>query len=77
MPPLHQSSGRGGSGDPPNSDPPTVQNARNRWWQRNDINVVIGIVIAVWALIAIWPSIFVIIPSGHAGVYYSLFFGGY
>jgi prohibitin 1 len=23
-----------------------------------------------------WPSICVIIPSGHAGVYYSLFFGG-
>ena len=76
MPALHQTSGRGGSGDPPNSDRTTVQNGRNGWWQRNDINVVIGIVIAVWALVAMWPSIFVIIPSGHAGVYYSLFFGG-
>ena len=76
MPALHQTSGRGGPGDPPDSDPPTVQNGRNEWWQRNDISVVIGIVIAVWALVAMWPSIFVIIPSGHAGVYYSLFFGG-
>jgi regulator of protease activity HflC (stomatin/prohibitin superfamily) len=76
MPALYQPSGRGGSGDPPNSDRPAVQNGRNGWWQRNDINVVIGIVIAVWALVAMWPSIFVIIPSGHAGVYYSLLFGG-
>ena len=60
----------------PQLDPPTVQNGRNRWWQRNDISVVIGIVIVVWALVAMWPSIFVVIPSGHAGVYYSLFFGG-
>jgi regulator of protease activity HflC (stomatin/prohibitin superfamily) len=76
MPPLHQSSGRGGSADLPNSDPPTLKKGRNGWWQRNDINVVIGIVILVFALILMWPSIFVIIPSGHAGVYFSLFFGG-
>lgn len=76
MPPLHQTSARGGSADPPNSDPPAVQKGRNGWWQRNDINVAIGIVIAVLALTVMWPSIFVIIPSGHAGAYYSLFFGG-
>jgi regulator of protease activity HflC (stomatin/prohibitin superfamily) len=76
MPALHQTSGRSGSGDPTNSDPPTGQKGPNGWWRRNDISVVIGIVIAVWALIAMWPSIFVIIPSGHAGVYYSLLFGG-
>jgi prohibitin 1 len=76
MPALHETSGRGGSGDPPNSDPPAVQKLPNGWWHRNDINVVIGFVIAVLVLAAMWPSIFVIIPSGHAGVYYSLFFGG-
>ena len=27
-------------------------------------------------IIALWPTIFVNIPSGHAGVYFSLFFGG-
>ena len=76
MPALHQTSGGGGPGDPPNADPPTVRKGRNGWWRRNDVNVVIGIVIAVWALIAMWPSIFVVIRSGHAGVYYSLLFGG-
>src|ERR1700747_2712600 len=73
---LHQSSGRGGSADLPNSDPPTLKKGRNGWWQRNDINVAIGIVIVVFTLILMWPSIFVTIPSGHAGVYFSLFFGG-
>jgi prohibitin 1 len=76
MPPLDQTSGRGGSADPPNSDPPTLKEGPNGWWQRNDINVVIGIIIVVFALVVMWPSIFVIIPSGHAGVYFSLFFGG-
>jgi regulator of protease activity HflC (stomatin/prohibitin superfamily) len=73
---LHQTPGGGGSGNPPNPDPPAGQNGRNGWWRRNDINVVIGIVIAVWAIVAMWPSIFVVIPSGYAGVYYSLLFGG-
>src|SRR6476620_2201389 len=41
-----------GSGNPPNPDPPAGQNGRNGWWRRNDINVVIGIVIAVWAIVA-------------------------
>lgn len=76
MPPLQQTSGRGGSADPPHSDPPTFKKGWNGWWQRNDINVVIVIVIAVFVLTVMWPSIFVVIPSGHAGVYYSLLFGG-
>ena len=68
MPALHQIRGKGGSGDPPDSNSPTHQKPRDGWWRRNDISVVIGIVIAVLALVAIWPSIFVVIPSGHAGV---------
>jgi regulator of protease activity HflC (stomatin/prohibitin superfamily) len=76
MPPSHQTSGRGGSADLPNSDLPTLKKGRNGWWQRNDINVVIGIVIVVFAIVVLWPSIFVTIPSGHAGVYFSLLFGG-
>ncbi|HEY5741879.1 MAG TPA: prohibitin family protein [Terrimicrobiaceae bacterium] len=76
MPALHNTSGQGGSGALPSSDPPPVQGGLTRWWQRHDVNVVIGLVIVVLALGAMWPSIFVVIPSGHAGVYYSLFLGG-
>jgi regulator of protease activity HflC (stomatin/prohibitin superfamily) len=76
MPPVPQSSGGSGSADPLDSGRPTPKKGWKGWWQRNDINVVIGIVIVVLALVVLWPSIFVIIPSGHAGVYYSLFFGG-
>jgi regulator of protease activity HflC (stomatin/prohibitin superfamily) len=76
MPPSNQTSGRGGSADPPNSDPPALKEGPNGWWQRNDINVVMGIIIVVFALVVMWPSIFVTIPSGHAGVYFSLLFGG-
>src|SRR5262249_50884519 len=34
-------------------------------------SVVIGFLIVI-----LWPFVFIVIPSGHAGVYYSLFFGG-
>jgi regulator of protease activity HflC (stomatin/prohibitin superfamily) len=76
MPPSYQTSGGGHSQAPPGSDPPNRKKGFSGWWQRNDINVVIGIVIAVLMLTVMWPSIFVTIPSGHAGVYYSLLFGG-
>lgn len=76
MPALHQLRGSGGSGDPPAADSPAGRKTRDGWWRRNDINIVIGIVIAVLVFIGMWPSIFVVVPSGHAGVYYSLLFGG-
>jgi regulator of protease activity HflC (stomatin/prohibitin superfamily) len=76
MPPSHQTSGRGGSADLPRSDPPSLKKRPSGWWQRNDINVVISILIVVFALVVMWPSIYVNIPSGHAGVYFSLLFGG-
>jgi len=76
MPPIPQTSGGMGSGDPLDSGRPALKRGWKGWWQRNDINFVIGIVIVVIALVVLWPSIFVMIPSGHAGVYYSLFFGG-
>jgi len=49
---------------------------RKTWWERNDINVVIGVFVFVFLLMIMWSSIFVIIHSGHRGIYYSVFFGG-
>jgi regulator of protease activity HflC (stomatin/prohibitin superfamily) len=76
MPALHHPSGKDVSGGPPNSDPSHFPDGRNGWWQRHDVSFVIGVVILVLVFVGLWPSIFVVIPSGHAGVYYSLFFGG-
>lgn len=61
---------------------PAEPNSRPRrhswkgWWERNDLNVVIGAVLLSLLLLLVWRSIFVIIGSGHAGVYFSVFFGG-
>jgi regulator of protease activity HflC (stomatin/prohibitin superfamily) len=76
MPALHHPSGKDVSGAPPNSDPPDFPDGRNGWWQRHDVSFVIGVIILVVVLVGLWPSIIVVIPSGHAGVYYSLLFGG-
>ena len=70
------STGPPGSAGPPGSERPRPEAHSDGWWQRNDINVVIGIVLAVLLIFFIAPSIIVIIPSGHAGAYYSVFFGG-
>src|SRR5258708_2200035 len=71
-----QTSRGGGSAGPPGSERPRREAHPGGWWQRNDINVVIGIVLAVLLIFFIAPSIVVVIPSGHAGAYYSVFFGG-
>ena len=76
MPTSVQFSEGGGSAGPPGSERPRPETHPDGWWQRNDINVVIGIVLAVLLILLIAPSIVVIIPSGHAGAYYSVFFGG-
>jgi regulator of protease activity HflC (stomatin/prohibitin superfamily) len=73
---LTQPSSRGGATDPPGSDPTPHRNRRGSWWQRNDINFAIGVFVLVFLIIVLWPSIFVNIQSGHAGVYFSLLFGG-
>ena len=76
MPTSVQTSRGGGSTGPPGSDRPWPETHPEGWWQRNDINVVIGIVLAVLLIFLLAPSIVVIIQSGHAGAYYSVFFGG-
>lgn len=71
-----QTPSAGGSAGPPGSERPRPEVRPGGWWQRNDINVVIAIVLMVLAIFFIAPSIVVIIQSGHAGAYYSVFFGG-
>ena len=73
---LNQPSSRGGATGPPGSDHTPHRNRRGNWWQRNDINFAISVFVLVFLTIVLWPSIFVNIQSGHAGVYFSLLFGG-
>ena len=71
-----QPSSSGGATGPPGSDQTPHRNRRWSWWERNDINFVISVFILVFLIIVLWPTIFVDIQSGHAGVYFSLLFGG-
>jgi regulator of protease activity HflC (stomatin/prohibitin superfamily) len=73
---LIQPSSRGGATGPPGSDQTPHRGRRWSWWERNDLNVVISIFVLVFLIIVLWPTIFVDIQSGHAGVYFSVLFGG-
>ena len=71
-----QTSTSGGATGPPGSDQTPHRNRGWSWWERNDINFVISVFILIFLIIVLWPTIFVDIQSGHAGVYFSLLFGG-
>jgi regulator of protease activity HflC (stomatin/prohibitin superfamily) len=73
---LIEPSGKGGATGPPGSDQTPPRRRRWGWWERNDINIVISIFVLVFLIIVLWPTIYVNIRSGHAGVYFSLLFGG-
>ena len=71
-----QPSSSGGATGPPGSDQTPHRHRRWSWWERNDINFAISAFVLVFLIIVLWPTIFVDIQSGHAGVYFSLLFGG-
>jgi len=73
---LTQPSGKGGATGPPGSDQAPHRDRRRGWWERNDINIVIGVFVLVFLIVVLWPTIYVDIQSGHAGVYFSVLFGG-
>ncbi len=73
---LIEPSGKGGAMGPPGSNQTPPPRRRWGWWERNDINIVITVFVVVFLIIVLWPSIYVNIRSGHAGVYFSLLFGG-
>lgn len=71
-----QPSSSGGAAGPPGTDQTPRRHRRWSWWERNDINFAISVFVLIFMIIVLWPSIFVDIQSGHAGVYFSLLFGG-
>jgi regulator of protease activity HflC (stomatin/prohibitin superfamily) len=73
---LIRPSSTGSAAGPPGSDQTPNRGRRWGWWERNDINIVISVFVLVFLIIVLWPTIFVNIASGHAGVYFSLLFGG-
>lgn len=46
------------------------------WWRENQLKVLTAFVLLLFVVLIFWHRIFYVIPAGHAGVYYSLFFGG-
>jgi len=56
--------------------PPRRRDVWGRWWERNDLGVIVALVGLFLLLVVLWPSMVVIIDSGHAGVYFSVLFGG-
>jgi regulator of protease activity HflC (stomatin/prohibitin superfamily) len=60
----------------PVTAPPARPSRPKRRHERHQLKIVIGVFILLFGLISVWPFIVVYIDSGHAGVYYSLFFGG-
>jgi regulator of protease activity HflC (stomatin/prohibitin superfamily) len=55
---------------------PRVRSRPSRWYDRHNLALILITFIVLFGLISLWPYVFVVIASGHAGVYYSLFFGG-
>jgi regulator of protease activity HflC (stomatin/prohibitin superfamily) len=47
-----------------------------RWHERHTLKIIFGVFLLVFGLTLLWPYCVIYISSGHAGVYYSLLFGG-
>jgi regulator of protease activity HflC (stomatin/prohibitin superfamily) len=47
-----------------------------RWHERHALKIIFGAFLLCFGLTLLWPYCVVYLPSGHAGVYYSLLFGG-
>jgi regulator of protease activity HflC (stomatin/prohibitin superfamily) len=58
-----------------NASPGRVVRSR-RWHERHALKIIFGVFLLVFGLTLLWPYSVVYLLSGHAGVYYSLLFGG-
>ena len=47
-----------------------------RWHERHTLKIIFGVFLLVFGVTLLWPYCVIYIASGHAGVYYSLLFGG-
>src|SRR5258707_4980789 len=58
-----------------NATPARVPRSQ-RWPERHTLKIIVGIFVLLFGLTLLWPFMVIYIQSGHAGVYYSLLFGG-
>lgn len=58
-----------------NAPPGRVSRSR-QWYERHTLKIIFGVFLLLFGLTLLWPYCVVYIQSGHAGVYYSLLFGG-
>jgi len=47
-----------------------------RWHERHTLKIIFGVFLLVFGVTLLWPYCVIYIASAHAGVYYSLLFGG-
>jgi regulator of protease activity HflC (stomatin/prohibitin superfamily) len=58
-----------------NAPPGRVSRSRH-WYDRHTLKIIFVVFLLFFGLTLLWPYCVVYIQSGHAGVYYSLLFGG-
>jgi regulator of protease activity HflC (stomatin/prohibitin superfamily) len=58
-----------------NAPPGRVSRSR-QWYERHTLKIIFGVFLLCFGVTLLWPYCVVYIESGHAGVYYSLLFGG-
>jgi regulator of protease activity HflC (stomatin/prohibitin superfamily) len=58
-----------------NAPPGRVSRSR-QWYERHTLKIIFGVFLLCFGVTLLWPYCVVNIQSGHAGVYYSLLFGG-
>jgi len=56
--------------------PPARVPRSQRWHERHTLKIIVGTFLLLFGVTLLWPYAVVYIESGHAGVYYSLLFGG-
>jgi regulator of protease activity HflC (stomatin/prohibitin superfamily) len=56
--------------------PPGRVPRSRQWHERHTLKIIFVVFVLLFGVTLLWPYCVVYIPSGHAGVYYSLLFGG-